>query len=329
MNRILILVCGLCVGLAAPARAEHKTKAFARNTPVVVVGVVTSEPKSATGEKKMQVGVGTEKHDYTLHLRGASLSGLGGQKVDEDYFDEGMWVRAEGKVMDDPRRVSVTRLQVIGKDHPGFERSAYFYSGLTHGYAMAVAGERETLPPAGAVSAMPFVLVGKVSDDTGTFNRTRTMQVGSAGNTWTIRVPKSAMIRDTAGKEISVHEIHRGQWVRAYGWRTGDLRMRVERLENIGKQEAFVSSSFYRAEFPLGYVDGITGEEAFTPFRHVGTVTSIDPTFGMVTVREADGTERVIYTDAATITRDGETILIERIKVGDTVTIEGRTIRFK
>jgi len=329
MNRMMPLLGAVCIGLVGTARAEHKDKAFAKNTPVVVVGVVTSEPKSVTGEKKMQVGVGPEKHDYTLHLRGAKLFAMGGQKVDEDHFDEGMWVRAEGKVMDDPRRVQVMRLQVIGKDHPAFERSAFYHSSMGTGYVTAVAGSRETLTPFGPRGAMPFVVVGKVSDDTGTFNSTRRVQVDAAGNTWTLSVPKDALIRDTRDKEISVHEIHDGQWVRAHGWRTGDLRMRVERLENIGRNEVFQTSTFFRRDFPLGYVDPIAGDEAFTLYNLSGTVTRIDPAFGAVHIRDDKGAERVIYTDSVTITRGGEQIGMDQVRVDDSVTIEGRTLRFK
>jgi hypothetical protein len=198
---------------------------------------------------------------------------------------------------------------------------------MGHGYVTAVAGTRETLPVIG--SSAPFVIVGKVSDDTGTFNRTRKIQVDAAGNTWTLHVFDDAMVRDASDKKISVHEIHKGQWVRAHGWRTGDLRMRVERLENIGANEAFRSSTFYRTDFPLGYVDPITGDEHFTSYSISGTVVRTDPAFGTVTIRDADGKERVIFRDSATFTRGGETIMWDRIRVGDTLSIEGRTIRFK
>jgi len=334
MMRTLPLVLALTMGLAAWAQAqapERSAGGFPEGTPVVVVGEISSQPKDIVNERKMQVAIGPGKVDYTLHLSDASLFGYHGQKLGADDLDDKMWVRAEGKVMDDPRRIKVTRLQVVGKDLPSLKQSAFYRPGFDQGYVMAVAGSRQVFPatPTAIFAPAPMVVVGKVSDDTGTSNKTRKIQVDAAGNTWTLHVPDDAMVRDARDKKISVHEIHKGQWVRAHGWRTGDLRMRVERLENVGAQEAFRASTFYRTEFPFGYVDPVAGADAFSPFAMSGSVTRIDPVFGTIHVRDAGGNERIIYTDSATIKRGDETVYIDTIRVGDSVSIEGRTIRFK
>jgi hypothetical protein len=319
------------LGLLAPARAaETKAATFAKGTPVVVVGRITSPPKGELNEKKMQVAIGPDKSDYTLHFRKAEVLGLRGQKLDEDGLDDGMWVRAEGAMMGDPRRVEVRRIQVIAPDDKEHKRSAFYRSGYDFGYISSVAGIREVFPnPAGKVSmGAPFVIVGRVSDDTGPFESTRRLQVKASGNTWTLHVPKDAPVLDLAGKPISVHEVNGGQWVRAYGWRSDDLRMRVERLENIGKDEAFRAAAFYRNDAPLGYLDPLEGPDRFTAVKLSGTVVRTDPAFGSVTIRDEAGKEHVVYRDGATFLSEGEAIGFDGLKTGTSVTVEGRTIRF-
>jgi hypothetical protein len=295
-----------------------------------VVGRITSPPKGAINEKKMQVAIGQDKSDYTLHFRKAEVTGLRGQNIDEDGLDDGMWVRAEGKMMDDPRRVEVTRIQVVAPDDKQLRRSAFYRSGYDFGYISSVAGIREVFPnPTGKVSmGAPFTIVGRVSDDTGGLQNTRRLQVKAAGNTWTLHVPKDVQVYDLAGKPISVHEVAQGQWVRAHGWRSDDLRMRVERLENVGKDEAFKAAAIYRADFPLGYVDPVEGDDRFTPLKLNGTVVSTDPAFGSVTVKDEAGKEHILYTDSFSFTTNGEIVTFDRLKPGATISVEGRYIRF-
>lgn len=332
MNRTLPFMCAAVLGLLSPVRSEeNKPAAFTQGTTVVVVGRVTSPPKGALNEKKMQVAIGPDKSDYTLHFRKAELTGLRGQKIDEDGLDDGMWVRAEGRVMSDPRRIEVTRVQVIAPDDKQHKRSAFYRPGYDFGYVSSVAGIRQVFPNAAATRialGTPFVLVGRVADDTGPFESTRKLQVKSAGNTWTLNVPKETLVTDVAGKKISVHEIQDKQWVRAYGWRSDDLRMRVERLENIGKDEAFRAASFYRADYDLGYVDPLEGNDRFTPLKLSGTVVSTDPVWGSVTVRDENDKEHVLYGDAFTFSSDGTGVTFDRLKAGDKISVEGRTIRF-
>lgn len=325
----MTFACAAALLLSAPARnAETKAVLFAKNTPVVVVGPITSAPKDAVGEQKMQIGIGPERVDYTLHFRDAALYGLNGQKIESKAFTNGQWVRAEGKVRDDARRIDVNRIQVIAPDEKGHRRTAFYRTGLDHGYISSVAGTRQTFPAEPVSLAAPFTIIGKISDDTGPFSTTRKVQMKSQGFEWTLHIPKDATVLDAAGKELSVHEVAEGQWVRAHGWRNGDLRMRVERLENIGPDAAFRTSTFYRTTDPLGYVEAVEGPDYFTQMRVSGVVTDRNADFGSITVRDGAGREHVIYTDAATITGNGQRIYFDNVKVGDTITIEGRTFKF-
>jgi len=332
MQRTLILVCAAVLGLLSPVRAEDKKPAgFTQGTQVVVVGRITSPPKGAINEKKMQVAIGPDKSDYTLHFRKADITGLRGQNLDEDGLDDGMWVRAEGRVMNDPRRIEVTRVQVIAPDDKQLRRSAFYRQGYDLGYVSSVAGIRQVFPQSATNQislGAPFVLVGRVADDTGPFEGTRKLQVKSAGNTWTLHVPKDAPVMDVAGKKISVHEIQDKQWVRAYGWRSDDLRMRVERLENIGKDEAFRTASFFRADYPLGFVEPLEGNDRFSALKMSGTVVSTDPVWGSVTIRDENNQEHVLYGDAFHFTSEGTGVTFDRLKQGDKISVEGRTIRF-
>ncbi|MGV3721054.1 MAG: hypothetical protein ACO1SX_09105 [Actinomycetota bacterium] len=331
MKTTVGMICAAAVlSLLNPASAQDN-KGFAKDTPVVVVGRISSPPSGAINERKMQVAIGPAKTDYTLHFRKATVLGLRGQKLDEDGLDDGMWVRAEGRMMGDPRRVEVTRVQVIAPDDKEHPRSAFYRAGYDFGYITAVAGTREIFParPAGAApGGAPFVIVGRVSDDTGPFETTRRLQVNAAGNTWTLHVPKDTPVMDATGKKISVHEINQDQWVRAYGWRSDDLRMRVERLENVGKDEAFRSAAFYRKDYPLGYVDPLEGADRFSALRLNGTVVSTDPTFGSVTIRDEAGALHTLYRDAFTFTTGGAAVGFGALKPGAMVSVEGRTIRF-
>jgi len=331
MRKAVPLACLLTLTLAAAAHVQAKPVEFAEGTPVVLIGKVTSPPKGAIGEKKMQVAVGPDQTDYTIHFRKAATFGLNGQKIDEDGFNDGQWVRAEGKTMKDGRRIDAARVQGIGKDEGIYKHSAFYHPGFGYGYVTSVAGVRQTFPEAGAANVSfvaPFVLVGKISDDTGPFESTRKVQVDSGGNTWTLHVPKSASVMDTGGKEISVHEVHKGQWVRAYGWRIGDLRMRVERLENVGADQAYQSAKFYRRDYPLGYVELMEGDNAFAPYSVTGTVSAVDSSGEWIIVKDADGKEHTYYSDTGAVTRSGAKIRFDDVHVGDTITIEGRTFRF-
>jgi len=334
MYRALTLAVAVSAGLLSTAEARSaKQSAFAPGTPVVVVGSITSQPRDAgvVVENKMQVGIGPKKRDYTLHLKDAELVDYQGRTLEKSKLKDKMWVRAEGKVMDDPRRISVNRLQVIGADAPNLQQSPFYRAGFEHGYVMAVAGSRETYPSTDSrgFDASPFTIVGRVSDDTGTLETTRKLQIQSAGNKWTLHVNKDAEVVDGKGEKVSVHEIKQGQWVRATGWQTDDLRMRITRVESLGADEAYRGSSLYREEYPLGYVDRISGLR--TDGKRVtvrGTVTFVDPEGGYFTLRDADGKEHAVYAELAEIRNDSRSVRFNTLRGGEVVTVEVRHIQF-
>lgn len=310
-----------------PAASAGVGSGFSQGTSVVVVGEVTSDPKGT--EKKMQVGIGPSKTDYTLHLSDAQLYGYHGEKVDEDHFDEKMWVRAEGQVMDDPRRIKITRLQVIGKDLPGLQRSAFYRPGFDQGYVMTVAGTRQFFPAANtsAFSGAPMTIVGKVSDDTDPLRTSRKIQVNSAGNEWTLNVTDNATVVDAKGEKISIHEVDEGQWVRATGWMTDDLRLRVIRVENLGADEAFRASQTFRTEWPLGYVERVAGSTAeLNAIQLTGTVIAIHPERGYFVVRDASQRDHWVYFDSAAVTVTSRQSSDSAVRVGDRVSVNGRIV---
>ena len=64
------------VAIAAPAAAQkYGGRPIARGTPVVVIGQISSQPRDYGffHEGKMQVAVGPELVDHTLHLDGAMI----------------------------------------------------------------------------------------------------------------------------------------------------------------------------------------------------------------------------------------------------------------
>lgn len=308
--------------------STETTVSFNRDTPVVILGEISSPPRGYLGEQKMQVAVGPAKTDYTLHFSKATLLDINGRKLDEDQLDDGQWVRAEGHVMNSPRRLRVTRLQVIARDTPELQRSAFYRPGLEHGFVTSVAGVRQTFPesPASATRAAPIILVGKVSDDTGALETTRKIQVMAAGNEWTLHVPEEAQVIDAKGEKISVHSIDDGQWIRAHGWRTDDLRMRVFRVENIGRDEALRASSHFRPGNPLGYVESVP-ESAMTSATLTGTVTAVNADEGLLTIKTADGTTHVIWMPGSEITIQGRDVGTGQARVGDDVSIVKHTFR--
>ena len=288
----------MLAGLLAPQRANSaETRFISEGTPVVLVGRVESQPRNLgiIHERKMQVAVGPEKTEYTLHLRGAKFFSATGEEYHVSDLRDGFWVRAEGRAMDDPQRIKVDRLTVLGDDRYDLGRSAFFRPGYGQGYVMSVAGERLVYPAATGARVYPergLTLVGRVTDDTGPGQATRKIHVDAAGNEWTLDVPRNAMVVDEAGKEISVHEVHQGQWIQVSGRQTDDLRMRVGRLHEIGPQDVYQKSTYYHSTWPLGYTEyEVVDMTETTATSFEGTVTAIDASGGFLMVRDADGKE--------------------------------------
>jgi hypothetical protein len=174
-----------------------------------------------------------------------------------------------------------------------------------------------------------MVIVGLVSSSTGPLESTRKIQVDAAGNTWTLNVPKDTPLYDVKGEKISVHEIAKGQWIRAHGWQTDDLRIRAARLQEVGPQEAYQASTYFRAGQPLGYVERLPGAGVkFNPLSATGTVTAIDTKAGTFTLRDARGMERMFPLETVTIRADGQYVAGTALRPGQQVTVEGSEIIF-
>lgn len=138
-----VLSTALLIGLGTTASGKGTTPLLPEGTPVVVVGQVSSPPKGELNEQKMQVAVGRSRTDYTLHFGDAYvLKGPNGEEIDEDAFDDGQWVRAEGRVMDDSRRIKVSRVRLIStREMASLHGNPYNRRGHSHGYLMWPAGE--------------------------------------------------------------------------------------------------------------------------------------------------------------------------------------------
>lgn len=155
MNRSSLFSVALAVGVAASmtagAAAQARTRAvrhFPEGTWVTLVGRISSQPKNGTfvHEHKMQVSVGPHSKDYTLHLKHATIIGPNGHRAQISDMQDRWWVRAEGRVMNDPLRIMVSRMKVFRKGGDSLQGTAYYRPGKPYGYVTAVAGSRQTYP---------------------------------------------------------------------------------------------------------------------------------------------------------------------------------------
>jgi hypothetical protein len=121
---------------------------YSEGTRVVIVGRISSQPRNAkfAHERKMQVSVGPRRADYTLHLNDARITGPNGGVGQVSDLRDRWWVRAEGRVMGDSKRIDVSRLQVLSKTRDNLKGTAYYRAGMPHGYVTAVAGSRQSMP---------------------------------------------------------------------------------------------------------------------------------------------------------------------------------------
>jgi hypothetical protein len=150
MRGILCFAFVLAIGLVASAFAQTAGPgSLPSGTEVVIVGEVSSHPRSwgILHEKKMQVEVGPQKADYTLHLSSAQMfDNTTGRKIVKSDLRDQWWVRAEGTVLPDNRRILVRKLEVIAKDEPKFRETAFWALGRERGYVETVAGSRQVYP---------------------------------------------------------------------------------------------------------------------------------------------------------------------------------------
>lgn len=315
----------LLLATAAAAMPRAPEPPFVKGTPVVVIGKVTSPPKTRLGEQKLQVAVGPEHSDYTLHFFRAQVLGLDGRPLEEGGFHHRMWLRAEGVVMNDPRRIKVSRLQVIAKDREGLAHTAYLPAGVGQGYIESVSGSRQSTPgPAGRNErAVPILVVGRAGGFTSSGGAAGPT-LKAAGVEWSVELPEEARIVDRLGSTITASQIQPDLWVRVQGWRTGELHVRAERVTLIGTNGAWRASRFYRTEQPLGYAES-TDEPGLERKTLRGTVRQVDLEQGTLTLETSSGRVRRIWMPAAEIrvlNRSGD----DALRAGDQV--EVMTLRF-
>jgi hypothetical protein len=101
------------------------------------------------------------------------------------------------------------------------------------------------------------VVVGKVVNTASTLLKRR-VQVRSAGREWTIHVPSGAAVVN-GRREISVHDLDVGTYVRATGERIGATRLRADHVYVIGDRLAFAKSQYARRNGEGGYVLSYAG----------------------------------------------------------------------
>jgi hypothetical protein len=273
MKATIPLSFALTLALVAPTVAQEmptgQLHPFTAGDTVVVVGEVSSPPRDflVTHEKKMQVAIGPDRLDHTFHFRDAiELRAMDGSEMVAENFHRGMWVRAEGRIMeDDHRRIQVDRLQVLGTNLEEYQRSAHFNPQWRQGYAMTAAGERysTTAPiPPGTQVAILGEIISPPADFLVTQEQKMQVQVGPEQTSYTIHFADAQLV-GLAGEDFPVEHFHRDMWVRAIGTAREDdpRRIDADRVEVIAKDRtAFQQSPFYAAGLGTGYVMTASGE---------------------------------------------------------------------
>jgi primosomal replication protein N len=338
VKRAIYLGLALVIGLASSASAQNRNRAAAptnlpEGTPVEIVGFISSQPRDAgvTVERKMQVAVGPQRTDYTLHLNDAQMFDVDGSEVALSAMRDRWWVRAVGTVMSDSRRIDVNRLQVLS--HEGRNSLAgtpHVRNGFANGYVMPT-GQAfvRGITPANLTEGTPVEVVGVVSSqprDAGVaVEKKMQVAIGPDRTDYTLHL-NDARMYDVNGQEIAASDFRDRWWVRAVGTAMDDSRrIRVDRLQVLAKEdESFRTSQYYRQQFQHGYVlqrgfadtttTRVAGERVeLGTMTYTGTVAAIDRANGWLTIREANGNERRID-----IGRNAE---LPNINVGDRVNI--------
>jgi hypothetical protein len=234
---------------------------MAPGTPVVIVGQISSQPRDAgiVVEEKMQVAVGPQRTDYTLHLSDARMRDAAGQEIAKSALKDKWWVRATGTIMDDPRRIKVTDLQVLGHDDAAFRRSAHYRPETAHGSVQAVAGARQELSARLYPEGTSVVIVGEISSqprDAGVVVEEKMqVAVGPQRTDYTLHL-SDARMRDAAGQEIAKSGLQDKWWVRATGTIMDDARrIKVMDLQVLGTDwNAYRGSPHFRQDQVSGYI---------------------------------------------------------------------------
>ena len=114
--------------VAGSRQVLPSTRVFRPGTPVMILAPISSQPRDAglSVEEKLQVAIGPDKTDYTLHLDDATLKDRDGREVHVSGLRDRMWVRAVGRVMDDSRRIEVSELILVADDDESFRVGPFY-----------------------------------------------------------------------------------------------------------------------------------------------------------------------------------------------------------
>jgi hypothetical protein len=258
MFHILGLAGLASLTLVTAASAETKVVGqLKEGTPVEFVGQVSSEPKR--NEQKFQVAVGPEKVDYTVHISKARMWDVKGEKIDEDGVQDKDWVHGFGWIMDDPRRIRVNTLTVIGKEATGKTNEAYF-KGRPAGW---LAASGVVISTTKLREGTPVIMVAEVTSQPNDLKQEKKMQVkvGNDQTAYTLHM-KDAVIRDVNGKVMDTNDLVDKMWVRAEGHVMEDAqRIHVTRLVVLGMNaEDYRGGPYFSAGHTNGYLFQVDGD---------------------------------------------------------------------
>jgi hypothetical protein len=94
-------------------------------------------------------------------------------------------------------------------------------------------------------------LVGKIVNSSNKVLK-RKVQVRAGGREWTLHVPSGAAVVH-AKREVSIHDLELGTFVRAIGERIGTTRLKASHVYIIGDRLALRTSGYARRNGESGY----------------------------------------------------------------------------
>jgi len=263
-----IAVLGAAYGTAA---FEKTPEPFKEGSPVVIVGEVSSQPRDVTfaTEKKMQVAVGQQRVDHTLHLKDARLVGMNGEKISIDDFQDKMWVRAEGHLMNDARRIHVTSLRLIGKNRGEYRRSMYFRNGWDFGFLAVEHGENAALYDSARLypEGTQVKVLGEISSQprSAIFAREKKLQVaiGPDKVDYTIHLSDAQMM-DRSGATVELSDLRDKMWLFVEGTVMEDgQRIKATKATLVGRnRREYRESSFWNEATRDGYIQAVPAATA-------------------------------------------------------------------
>ena len=86
----------------------------------------------------------------------------------------------------------------------------------------------------------------------------RRIQVRAGSREWTLHVPDNTPVMN-GRREVSIHDVDVGTYVRAIGTRIGTTRLKASRVYVIGDRMAFARSGYGRPSKGAGYYAAYAG----------------------------------------------------------------------